>query len=155
MKLNTKSRYAVMAMIDLAQQSDKEVGKTCVPLSLIAQRQDLPLQYLEQLFAKLRKCELVKSARGTNGGYELAKSANEISIYDIIVAADEPVKVTRCSSYELKGCHKDSKRCNAHQLWHEMEHVMHDYLVQISLHDVISGQKRFPIVVLNNDRKNL
>ncbi len=72
MKLSTRSRYAVMAMIDLAQQDG-----TCVPLSLIAQRQDLPLQYLEQLFAKLRRSALVRSARGSNGGYELAKSASE------------------------------------------------------------------------------
>jgi len=147
MKLNTKSRYAVMAMVDLAQQ---DVG-SCVPLSLIAHRQDLPVQYLEQLFSKLRKCGLIKSARGPSGGYELAKSASDIRIYDIILAADEPVKVTRCYTKET-GCHISGKRCNSHQLWHELEHVMHDYLVQVSLHDVLSGQSRFPMVVLNNGK---
>ena len=151
MKLNTKSRYAVMAMIDLAQQSNRENEKNCVPLSLIAQRQKLPLQYLEQLFVKLRKHELVKSARGTKGGYELTKPANLISIHDIIVAADKPVKVTRCNAKSEKGCQADDNRCNSHQLWHELEHVVHDYLVQISLQDVVSGQKRFPMVVLNGD----
>jgi Rrf2 family transcriptional regulator, iron-sulfur cluster assembly transcription factor len=147
MKLNTKSRYAVMAMIDLAQQG---VG-TCVPLSLIAHRQDLPVQYLEQLFAKLRKCGLIKSARGPSGGYELAKSTSDIRIYDIILAADEPVKVTRCNTKEA-GCHISGKSCNSHQLWYELEHVMHDYLVQVSLQDVVSGQSRFPMVVLNNEK---
>ncbi|MCX7343831.1 MAG: Rrf2 family transcriptional regulator [Proteobacteria bacterium] len=151
MKLNTKSRYAVMAMIDLAQQIETQNEKTCVPLSLIAQRQNLPLQYLEQLFAKLRKSELVKSARGTNGGYELAKPINKIRIYDIIVAADAPVKVTRCDTTSEKGCHANDKRCNSHQLWHELERVMHDYLIQVSLQDVVSGQKRFPMVILNGE----
>jgi Rrf2 family iron-sulfur cluster assembly transcriptional regulator len=151
MKLNTKSRYAVMAMIDLAQHIESQNEKSCVPLSLIAQRQNLPLQYLEQLFAKLRKCDLVKSARGTNGGYELAKSANNIRIYDIIIAADAPVKVKRCSAASDKGCHTNDKRCNSHQLWSELERVMHDYLIQVSLQDVVSGQKRFPMVVLNGE----
>lgn len=151
MKLNTKSRYAVMAMIDLAQQIESQKEKSCVPLSLIAQRQNLPLQYLEQLFAKLRKCDLVKSARGTNGGYELAKPANNIRIYDIIIAADAPVKVTRCGTVSDKGCHTNDKRCNSHQLWSELERVMHDYLIQVSLQDVVSGQKRFPMVVLNGE----
>lgn len=145
MKLSTRSRYAVMAMIDLAQQD----GNVCVPLSLIAQRQGLPLQYLEQLFAKLRKSALVTSARGSNGGYELAKLPSEIHIYDIILAADEPVKVIRCNADEAKGCHTSGKRCNSHQLWYELEHVMHDYLVQISLADVISGHNHHPMVVLS------
>jgi Rrf2 family protein len=96
MKLSTKSRYAIMAMVDLAQQDNG----SCVPLSLIAERQGLPLQYLEQLFSKLRRGNLVKSARGINGGYELAREANSIRIYDIILCTDAPVKVTRCNSHE-------------------------------------------------------
>lgn len=146
MKLNTKSRYAVMAMIDLAQHHIND-DKSCVPLSLIAQRQNLPIQYLEQLFAKLRRRELIKSSRGTKGGYELAKSANNISLYDIIIAADKPVKVTRCS--QTKGCQPNAGSCNAHNLWHELEVVLNDYLRQVSLQDVLSEQKRFPMVVLN------
>lgn len=145
MKLSTKSRYAIMAMIDLAQQQ----SDACVPLSLVAERQNLPLQYLEQLFAKLRKSNLVKSARGINGGYELARPAHEIRIYDIILATDAPIKVTRCNIHEAKGCHSEGKRCNSHNLWHELEHVMHDYLIQVSLADALSGSHNHPIVVLN------
>lgn len=145
MKLNTKSRYAVMAMIDLAQQSED----VCTPLSLIAERQNLPVQYLEQLFVKLRKAELVKSARGSFGGYELAMAPKDIRIYDIIIAVDKPVKATRCQTAE-QGCQSSGRRCNSHQLWHEMECVMHDYLIQVTLNDVVSGQGRFPMVVFNN-----
>lgn len=151
MKLNTKSRYAVMAMIDLAQQNNTPDEKNCVPLSLIAQRQNLPVQYLEQLFAKLRRRELVKSIRGTKGGYELAKAAGHISIYDILVAADRPTKITRCNNKSDKGCQPNSARCNSHDLWHELELVMQDYLMQVSLQDVISERKRFPIVVLKGE----
>lgn len=145
MKLNTKSRYAIMAMVDLASQG----ASACVSLSLIAERQGLPLQYLEQLFSKLRRSNLVKSVRGTNGGYELAHLASKIRIYDIILSTDAPVKVTRCASHETKGCHTTGKRCNSHHLWHELERVMHDYLMQISLQDVVDGNHNYPIVVLN------
>ena len=144
MKLSTRSRYAVMSMIELAQQNCGSV-----PLSSIAQRQNLSLQYLEQLFSKLRKSGLVKSVRGTNGGYELAKSGNEISIYDIILSADEPVKVTRCNSIDKQGCHLNGKRCNSHQLWHELEDVMRSYLTQVSLSDVVNENNHNPVVVLN------
>ncbi len=150
MKLSTKSRYAVMAMIDLASQDTS----ACVPLSLIAERQGLPLQYLEQLFAKLRRGALVKSARGVNGGYELARTASDIRIYDIILSADAPVKVTRCNAHEAKGCHTSGKRCNSHHLWYELEHVMHDYLIQVSLSDVVNGNHNHPIVVLNRKKAN-
>ena len=145
MKLSAKSRYAVMAMVDLAHQGTE----ICVPLSLIAERQDLPLQYLEQIFSKLRKSNLVKSARGTNGGYELARNARDIRIYDIILATDAPVKVTRCNANEAKGCQGNGARCNSHHLWHELEHVMHDYLIQVNLQDVVSKEHNHPIVVLN------
>lgn len=136
-----------MAMVDLAQQP---IG-ACTSLSLIAERQGLPLQYLEQLFAKLRKSHLVKSSRGTNGGYELAHASNEIRIYDIILAVDAPVKVTRCNAHDAKGCH-NIKRCNSHNLWHELEHVVHDYLIQVSLADVVSGSHHHPIVILNRSK---
>ena len=146
MKLSTTSRYAFMAMVDLAKQDDN----CCVSLSTIALRQELPLQYLEQLFSKLRRSNLVKSARGTNGGYELARPPQEIRIYDIILATDAPVKVTRCNSSEAKGCQTTGGRCNSHHLWRELEQVMHDYLIQVSLKDVASGEHNHPIVVLNS-----
>ncbi|MCE2716004.1 MAG: RrF2 family transcriptional regulator [Pseudomonadota bacterium] len=148
MKLSTKSRYAIMAMVDLAEQP----SGSCVSLSSIAERQGLPLQYLEQLFAKLRKSHLVNSSRGTNGGYELTRAPNEIRIYDIILATDAPVKVTRCNAHDAKGCSKDIKRCNSHNLWHELEHVVHDYLIQVSLADVANGNHNHPIVVLNRPK---
>ena len=148
MKLSTKSRYAIMAMVDLAQQDNG----SCVPLSLIAERQSLPLQYLEQLFSKLRRSKLVKSVRGINGGYELAREASSIRIYDIILSADTPVKVTRCNSHEENGCQTTGKRCNSHHPWYELEHVMHDYLIQVSLADVASGNHHYPIVVLNRTK---
>lgn len=148
MKLNTKSRYAIMAMADLASQG----VAACVPLSLIAERQNLPLQYLEQLFSKLRRSNLVRSARGIKGGYELAQPASDIRVYDIILSADAPVKATRCNSHEIKGCHTSGKQCNSHHLWYELEHVMHDYLIQVSLQDVVNGNHNHPIVVLNHQK---
>lgn len=150
MKLSTRSRYAVMAMIDLAQQEGVN-GPSCVPISLIARRQGLPSQYIEQLFSRLRKRDLIKSTRGINGGYALARSANDIRIYDIILAADKPVKVVRCSAKTTNGCHTSGKRCNSHQLWYELELVMHGYLAQISLSDVISGRNHHPNVVLSRE----
>ncbi len=148
MKLNTKCRYAIMAMVDLASQDTA----ACVPLSLIAERQGLPLQYLEQLFSKLRRSNLVRSARGINGGYELAQPASDIRVYDIILSADAPVKATRCNSHEVKGCHTSGKQCNSHHLWYELEHVMHDYLIQVSLQDIVNGDHNHPIVVLNRQK---
>jgi len=137
-----------MAMIDLAQL-EIDNGQSCVPISLISRRQGLPSQYIEQLFSKLRKGELIKSTRGINGGYALARDANDIRIYDIILAADKPVKVVRCNAKATNGCHTSGKRCNSHQLWHELELVMHGYLAQVSLGDVISGRNHHPSVVLS------
>ena len=100
MKLSTKGRYAVMAMVDLARHSQ---GKP-VALNDIATRQEISLSYLEQLFAKLRRGGLVISARGPGGGYRLARGANETRIADIILAVDEPIKATRCELGSPKGC---------------------------------------------------
>ena len=102
MKLSTKGRYAVMAMVDIGQNGR---GRT-VSLAEISQRQDISQEYLEQLFVKLRKAGLVQSARGPGGGYRLARDADDIVIYDVIAAVDEPMKMTRCEGDAVDGCVK-------------------------------------------------
>ncbi len=93
MKLSTKGRYAVMAMVDIAAHTE---GKP-IALADVAERQEISLSYLEQLFAKLRRGNQVKSVRGPGGGYLLAQAADETRISDIILAVDEPIKATRCT----------------------------------------------------------
>jgi Rrf2 family iron-sulfur cluster assembly transcriptional regulator len=137
MKLTTKGRYAVMAMADLARHG---TGRP-VALADIAQRQEISLSYLEQLFAKLRRGDLVKSVRGPGGGYLLARHADEIRIADVIVAVDEPIKATRCELGSPKGCMgQSSSRCITHDLWEELSHQIHVFLSGVSLGDVIDGR---------------
>ncbi|MBI3453546.1 MAG: Rrf2 family transcriptional regulator [Rhodospirillales bacterium] len=132
MKLSTKGRYAVMAMVDLANH-----GRTGpVALADIAERQEISLSYLEQLFAKLRKGGLVKSVRGPGGGYLLALLAAETRISDIIVAVDEPIRATRCAPGSPGGCRSDRSRCLTHDLWEELGNQIHLYLSSVSLADV-------------------
>lgn len=132
MKMSTKGRYAVMAMIDIAQHS----GGAPVSLAEIAGRQDISQEYLEQIFAKLRKAQLVESARGPGGGYRLAHEACDIPVADIILAADEELKVTRCDGDAVDGCLK-GERCNAHDLWSSLGRQMMSFLSSISLEDVV------------------
>ena len=134
MKLSTKGRYAVMALVDLASQSD---GRP-VALADIAERQEISLSYLEQLFARLRRKGLVTSARGPGGGYRLAKSAEETWIADIIHAVDEPLRATRCS--QSKGCMTKGERCLTHDLWEDLGQRIEDYLASVSLADVVAGR---------------
>ncbi len=136
MKLTTKGRYAVMAMADLAEKS----GGRPVALADIAQRQEISLSYLEQLFAKLRRGELVKSVRGPGGGYLLSRSADDIRIADVILAVDEPLKATRCETGSPKGCLGTSGRCITHDLWEELSHQIHVFLSGVSLGDVVNGR---------------
>jgi Rrf2 family iron-sulfur cluster assembly transcriptional regulator len=135
-KLTTKGRYAVMAMADLAEKS----GGRPVALADIAQRQEISLSYLEQLFAKLRRGELVKSVRGPGGGYLLSRSADDIRIADVILAVDEPLKATRCETGSPKGCLGTSGRCITHDLWEELSHQIHVFLSGVSLGDVVNGR---------------
>jgi Rrf2 family iron-sulfur cluster assembly transcriptional regulator len=134
MKIGTKGRYAVMAMIDIAK-----FGREGAPIALseIAARQEIALNYLEQLFCKLRRAGLVTSARGVLGGYSLSRSAYAISIADIVAAADEALHFTRCHSNKEKGCMADSTQCLSHHLWDALGHQMISYLQQISLQDVL------------------
>ncbi len=132
MQLSTKGRYAVMAMADLDLNSN---GRP-VALADIASRQDISLSYLEQLFAKLRRANLVNSVRGPGGGYRLAHSADEVAIADIIVAVDEPLKVTRCKAGSSKGCIANSGRCITHDLWDELGRQILTFLRGVTLSDV-------------------
>ncbi|RDD61340.1 Rrf2 family transcriptional regulator [Ferruginivarius sediminum] len=139
MKLSAKGRYAVMAMCDLASQSDS--GKP-VALADIADRQEISLSYLEQLFAKLRRGGLVNSVRGPGGGYLLAREAEETRVADIILAVDEPIRATRCSPAQPFGCRSNKARCLTHDLWEELGNQIYLYLSSVSVADVI--ERRIP-----------
>jgi Rrf2 family iron-sulfur cluster assembly transcriptional regulator len=132
-KLSTKGRYAVMAMADLAAHS---TGKP-ISLAEIAQRQEISLSYLEQLFGKLRRGGLVKSVRGPGGGYLLNRDAARTPICDIVFAVDEPIKTTRCNPGSPTGCHGLEGRCTTHDLWEELGNQIHLYLRSVSLEDVV------------------
>ncbi|MEQ1866595.1 MAG: Rrf2 family transcriptional regulator [Micropepsaceae bacterium] len=134
MNLSTKGRYAVMAMVDLARHS---AGKP-VALNEIAQRQEISLSYLEQLFARLRRGGLVISARGPGGGYKLARSADETRIADIMTAVDEPLKATRCELGSPRGCTGHQGRCITHDLWEELGRQIQIFLSSVTLADVVN-----------------
>jgi Rrf2 family iron-sulfur cluster assembly transcriptional regulator len=132
-KLSTKGRYAVMAMVDLSNHSQGSP----VALADIADRQEISLSYLEQLFGKLRKGGLVKSVRGPGGGYLLSRPAEQLRISDIILAVDEPIQTTRCSPGTPAGCHHNKGRCLTHDLWEELGNQIYLYLSSVSLADVV------------------
>ncbi len=135
MRLSTKGRYAVMAMADLAKRG----GEHAVTLGDIAQRQDISLAYLEQLFSRLRRRGLVKSVRGPGGGYRLALPAERTCVADIVTAVDEPLEAVRCTSLP-GGCMPGGERCLTHDLWDGLGRHIHDYLASVTLDDVISGK---------------
>ena len=132
MKLSTKGRYAVMAMVDLAEKS----GGQPVSLADIAERQNISLSYLEQLFAKLRRCGVVKSIRGPGGGYILSRRADRIHIADIVLAVDEPVQMTRCSPGAPEGCGENQSRCSTHELWEALGNQIYGFLSSVTVADV-------------------
>jgi len=123
-----------MAMADLARI---ENGKP-VTLSDIAERQEISLSYLEQLFAQLRRAGLVTSMRGPGGGYRLAQAASDTRISDIILAVDEPIKATRCDPLSPNGCTSSGGRCLTHDLWDELGRQINMFLSSVSLDDVIN-----------------
>ncbi len=132
MKLSTKGRYAVMAMVDLACHC----RGAPVSLTDIARRQEISLSYLEQLFARLRRSGLVRSVRGPGGGYLPARPLDQTRISDIILAVDEPMRATRCPVGTGMGCKSDKSRCLTHDLWEELGNQIHLYLSSVSLQDV-------------------
>jgi len=146
MRLTTKGRFAVTAMVDLSMRQTRGP----VTLAAISERQRISLSYLEQLFGKLRRAHLVNSVRGPGGGYNLAKPAASISMADIIVAVDEPIDATQCGGKE--NCGDDDKRCMTHDLWATLNAKMHDYLSSVSLADVVAHQQGKPTAVIKDCR---
>jgi Rrf2 family iron-sulfur cluster assembly transcriptional regulator len=134
MRLTTKGRFAVTALLDLAMQRSARP----VTLAEISQRQEISLSYLEQLFAKLRQRALVDSVRGPGGGYCLAKDMGQVSIAEIILAVDEPMDSTQCSGKE--NCHND-KKCMTHDLWVKLNELIFDHLGGITLKQLVDEQK--------------
>ena len=134
MELNTKGRYAVMAMADLA----KFGGAEAVPLSAVAERQQISLAYLEQLFVRLRRAGLVESARGRAGGYRLARPAGRIMVAEVMRAVDEGMRMTRCGGEESAPCIA-GKRCLTHGLWDALSDRIGSFLESVSLQEVVDG----------------
>jgi len=133
MKLTTKGRYAVMAMADLASNTNIR------PISLkeISLRQNISLAYLEQIFIKLKNKKLVKSIRGATGGYILDRSANDIKLSHIISAVDEEVKMLNCKKNSKKGCNNKSTKCITHDLWDELDQHIHGFFEKVKLQDLV------------------
>jgi Rrf2 family transcriptional regulator, iron-sulfur cluster assembly transcription factor len=145
MRLTTKGRFAVTAMVDLSMRQTRGP----VTLAAISERQHISLSYLEQLFGKLRRAKLVNSVRGPGGGYNLAKPAANISVSEIITAVDEPIDATQCGGKE--NC-LDDRRCITHDLWATLNQKMNDYLSSVSLADVIAHQQGKPVQVIKTFR---
>ncbi len=133
MMLSTKARYAVMAMVYLAAKDEN--GKP-VSLSQIAESQNISLSFLEQIFILLRGSGLVKSVRGPGGGYSLARGSEIITVSDVIMAVEEPIKMTRCGEKTSAGCLHDKSRCLTHDLWEGLGEMIHEYFRNVSLKDV-------------------
>ena len=140
MKLTTKGRYAVMAMADLAANQKLKP----VSLNEISLRQNISLSYLEQLFSKLKNQKLVKSIRGSSGGYILEKNPKDIKISNIIFAVDEQVKTLNCKKESKQGCNGKTVKCITHNLWDDLERHINFFFENVSLNDLIK-QKRIDI----------
>ena len=145
MRLTTKGRFAVTAMVDLAMRQTRGP----VTLAAISERQHISLSYLEQLFGKLRRHNLVTSVRGPGGGYNLARPAGEVSIAEIVKAVDEALDATQCGGKE--NCH-DDRRCMTHDLWATLNEKMHEYLSSVTLGDLVAHQNGKPVAVIKHFR---
>jgi len=134
MKLSSKGRYAVMALADIARFN---LGN---PISLrdISLRQGISIDYLEQLFLKLKKNKIVNSIRGQKGGYILSREASDIKISDIFFAVEEEVKTVGCEKHSQKGCNGKSIKCISHNLWDELEDYINDFFKKKSLEDLVN-----------------
>ena len=137
MKLTSKGRYAVMALVDLARFDSIN------PVSLrdISLRQGISLDYLEQIFSKLKRNNIVKSIRGTQGGYVLGKNPNDIKLTNIFYAVDEKVKTVQCKKDSKKGCNGKATKCITHDLWDELETHINIFFEKKSLEDLINNKK--------------
>ena len=137
MKLTSKGRYAVMALVDLARFDNIN------PVSLrdISLRQGISLDYLEQIFSKLKRNNIVKSIRGTQGGYILSKNPNDIKLTNIFYAVDEKVKTVQCKKESKKGCNGKATKCITHDLWDELETHINSFFENKSLEDLINNKR--------------
>ena len=133
MRLTSKGRYAVMALVDLARFDNT----TPVSLRDISLRQGISLDYLEQIFSKLRKKEIVQSVRGTQGGYVLSKKTKEIKLTNIFDAVDEKIKTVQCKRESKKGCNGKPTKCLTHNLWDELENHINNFFDEKSLEDLV------------------
>ena len=141
MRLTTKGRFAVTAMLDLALHG----AGGPVALAGISERQKISLSYLEQLFGKLRRRELVESVRGPGGGYHLARDASLVSIADIVKAVEEPLDSTQCGGRE--NC-RDNRRCMTHDLWEELNTTVYGFLAGVKLSHLVEQQRTKPVSVV-------
>ena len=137
MRLTTKGRYAVTAMVDLALHGQEGP----VALADIAERQMISLSYLEQLFGRLRRTGLVESVRGPGGGYMLARPMNETAVSDIILAVDEPISATQCGGNEGKMC-KGTEHCLTHWLWMRLGDHIYDFLAEVTLDQLVAENQQ-------------
>ena len=138
MKLTSKGRYAVMAMADLAKNN----AKNPTSLTEISLRQGISISFLEQLFLKLRKNNLVKSVRGPSGGYVLSKPPGEIKLLSIISAVDEKIKTVKCRKESKKGCNGKSIKCITHNLWDDLETHINKFFEDNTLNDILFKEAR-------------
>ena len=138
MKLTSKGRYAVMAMADLAKNYVKE------PISLteISLRQGISIDYLEQIFSKLKKNNIVRSVRGPTGGYVLSKSPDEIKLLSVIRAVGEKIKTVKCRKESKKGCNGKSIKCITHNLWDDLETHINKFFENNTLNDILFKEVR-------------
>jgi len=147
MRLTTKGRFAVTAMLDLALHGSDGP----VTLAGISERQKISLSYLEQLFGKLRRRELVESVLGPGGGYYLAREANLVSVADIVRAVEEPLDSTQCAGRE--NCH-DNQRCMTHELWEELNETVYGFLSNVKLSALVERQRTKTVSVVRNPSKS-
>jgi Rrf2 family iron-sulfur cluster assembly transcriptional regulator len=135
MRLTTKSKYAVTALLDLSLHQS---GKKFTSLSKIAARQDMPISYLEQLFRNLRKAGIVEAARGPTGGYRLSRHSSEINVSEVVASVEGAMDATQCGG--ASDCHAGT-RCLAHDLWSELNSQVDNFLISKSLEDVIANER--------------
>lgn len=146
MRLTTKGRFAVTAMLDLALNG----ADGPVTLAGISERQKISLSYLEQLFGKLRRRALVESVRGPGGGYHLARDAAKVSVADIVRAVEEPIDSTQCGGRE--NCH-DNQRCMTHDLWEELNATVYGFLAGVTLAQLVEKQRTKPISLMRGQTR--
>ena len=146
MRLTTKGRFAVTAMLDVALHA------TAGPVTLgaVAERQKISLSYLEQLFGKLRRRQLVESVRGPGGGYHLAREASAISVADIVRAVEEPLDSTQCGGRE--NC-RENQRCMTHDLWEELNSTVYGFLSTVKLSQLVEKQRTRPVAMVRSPAK--